>query len=82
MHVISQTKIAFLRFWLTIFFCWKNPGGSIGKNGKLMGHVFCILGFFFLTESARKPCAEYRESNSRWFTIGEIRLQHIIVGAK
>ena len=55
MHAISNTKIDFLRFWLSTFFCWKNPGrGSIRKYGKLTGHVcFVNRALFILIESTK-----------------------------
>ena len=55
MHVIINAKIDFLRFWLcTFFFCWKNPGGSIRKNGNLTDHVFSAYrALLFLMESAK-----------------------------
>ena len=42
------------------FFCRKNLGGSIRKNGKLTGLVcFVNRALFFLMESANKLCAEH-----------------------
>ena len=56
----------FLDSYSVPFICWKNPGGSIWKNGKLKGHVYFVYqALFFLTELPKKPCAEPHESNSR-----------------
>ena len=54
MHVIPYAKIDFLRFWLSIVFCWKNPRWYIRKNDKLTDHVcFTYRALFVLTESAK-----------------------------
>ena len=47
------------------FFCWKNSGGSIRKNGKLTDDVcmFCIPDFIRVDGIGEKLCAEHHESN-------------------
>ena len=63
MREISKAKI----FWESgsvPFSCWKNPGGSIRKNGKLTDHVsFCKSSFILFEEIGEKPCAEHHELN-------------------
>ena len=62
MHVISHTKIDFLRFWLSTFFLLEE---SWRKNGKVNRPcMFCISGFIHLDGIGEKPCDEHRESNS------------------
>ena len=68
MHVISNTKIDFLRFCLSNFFSIeKILDGLLGKNGKLTGHVlmFCTSGSLLFDGIDEKICAEHQESNSR-----------------
>ena len=55
MVLISNAKIDFLRFWLCTF--WKNPGGSIRKNGKLTDHI-CFVYQAFFDGTGEKRCAE------------------------
>ena len=49
-------KIIFWDSGSVPLFCWKNPGGSIRKNGMLTDHA-CIVNvyqvLFFLMESAK-----------------------------
>ena len=57
------------------FFCWKNPGGSISKNCKLIDHVcFVYQALFILTELVKNHvCAEHHELNSRF---GSRQIKH------
>ena len=77
MHVISNAKLDFLVFWLSAFFCWLKPGGSITKNGKLNGPcMFCLSGFFHLDGIGENPCAEHHELNSKlMFLLAAFRRQ-------
>ena len=62
MHVMSHTKIDFLRFWLSTFFLLEE---SWRKNGEVNRPcMFCISGFIHLDGIGEKPCAEHRESNT------------------
>ena len=57
MHIVSHAKFIFQDTGSVPFFCWKNPGGSIRKNGKLSDHVCFVyraLFFFDGMQSAKK----------------------------
>ena len=70
MHVISNAKIDFLRFWLTtffFFFCWENLGSFIWKNGKLTHHVCFVYGaLFFFDGIGEKPRVGHHELNNNY----------------